>query len=431
MQSEIMYKINLLIRRGDISIRPEIPPLEERPHRNAIYFHFVNPRKINREYFTESQLATIKNNTGNLLDITKIGFSSHGIEGCLSKIQHRSRYVMWGAMECYILEVPNKMAFYFEQLSLSICATSVADDFGEFRVCGKARVLQWFSLLQERLNANVVSDENPKAMYLHPFKMYHGKVDCRRGGTNTARNRQGVLSMFYIIDIDPEDIGLTENNIEELKTVEDFYCLFTMIHFGVSFATDKDSGELTLSRLHNYLQEIPVRQLRCVYIKVYNANAIENHIKNDMSQQMMFVIDGEPEPIHTRECIHGVNNHDLVAHVERYIENNQSCRLPSNESVFVHNPLTRNYINNRIPSVVFVLGLSCGHITKSEVRQAIHKYFGEYPDRLLDRTESNWTVLRERYDNDVDRRGIPLPVNEWKKQHVLLHHFIHYPETNI
>ena len=64
----------------------------------------------------------------------------------------------------------SEVAVYFEQLSLSICATSKADDFGEFCVCGKARGFEWFSLLQDRLNAK---------MYLNSFKMYHGKIDCR------------------------------------------------------------------------------------------------------------------------------------------------------------------------------------------------------------------------------------------------------------
>ena len=86
-----------------------------------------------------------------------------------------------------------------------------------------------------------------------------------------------------------------------------------MIHFGVSFNVDKDSGELSLGRLQKDLQYMPVCQLRCAYIKVYNANVIKNHIKNDMSHQMMFVVHGAPNPIHTRECIHGVHNHDLIA----------------------------------------------------------------------------------------------------------------------
>lgn len=139
------------------------------------------------------------------------------------------------------------------------------------------------------------------------------------------------------------------------------------------FKVDKFSGELNITRLGDYLQCLPVRQLRCSYVKVYNAIEIENHIKSSMSQQMMFNIDGVPRPLHTRECIHGVDNHTLITRVENYIENNHPCRLPLNESVFIHHPLIRISNKNNVPSVLFVLGLSCGLMTKGEVTRSIQR----------------------------------------------------------
>ena len=162
-----------------------------------------------------------------------------------------------------------------------------------------------------------LTEENPQGMYLHPFNMYHGTIDTRCGATNTAQERPRELSLFYIIDIDTDILGLTQHNIQQLKSVPEFYTLFTMIHFGVSFRVDKFSGELNIARLGDYLQCLPVRQLRCSYVKVYNAIEIENHIKSCMSQQMMFNIEGEPRPFHTRECIHGVDKNTIVTRVEK------------------------------------------------------------------------------------------------------------------
>lgn len=62
------------------------------------------------------------------------------------------------------------------------------------------------------------------------------------------------------------------------------------------------------------------------------------------------------------------------------------------------------------------------------------QFFSRYFDlagRVLNDEETDWVILRVRYNNNTDRERIGLPYKDWSKQVVLLNNFLHHRQTVI
>ena len=462
--SEQIKRTNSLIMQGKLSIRPDIPPLTSRPHKNVIYLAWMNPRKLDGSHYSDIEVTKIMNNSGALFNTVKIGMSGDGIEGAIRKVKDRSTYTMFAAMEFIILDVPTDMALYFEQLSLTMCSTSTDRDFGEFRVCRKEVAKTWIITLNQRLNERVVSENNPNGMFLHPFKMWRGKLDSRVGASQLAEEKNKESSI-YILTIDVgESLNLSESNIAQLESVPHFYTLLTMVHFGVTTQNVR-------KRLTQYLWYMPVPALKTRYVKVNNSMHIENCIKTHFSGNLQIVM-GNSE-LNTREALSNVSILQLQNWIQEFIDSDSpQCKLPDDGSTFYELTLTRREDRSMlpIPSALIVVAASCGFTTIGEITSKIDnvnltypgdrafwdndnfknasgtmqfryislknhtkleldclQFFNRYFDldgRVLNDEESNWVVLRTRYNNSTDGERIGLPYGDWSKQVVLLNHFL-------
>ena len=134
-------------------------------------------------------------------------------------------------------------------------------------------------------------------MFLHPFKMWRGKLDGRVGASKLAEEKHNE-SFIYILTIDvAESLNLSASNIAQLESVPHFYMLLTMVHFGVTTRNIQ-------KRLGHYLWYMPVPALKTCYVNVYNSMHIENHIKSHFAGNLQIVMGNTA--YNTRESLSNV-----------------------------------------------------------------------------------------------------------------------------